>query len=105
MTKHTNGQFPFDGDATGNLGMWKETPFLEIITLDNDEYRSDSYLKTWLISLDSGIQTSWQDMVHVEDRVATGGGSAYGPLVEAFLQHVHSLAADPTHLYFVYQEH
>jgi hypothetical protein len=41
-------------------------------------------------------------MAHVEGHFAIGGGSALGPLVEDFLKHVHALAEDPTHLYYIY---
>lgn len=99
MTKDTNGQFPFDGDAGVNFGRWKTTPFRDVLVLDATNHQSDSDLKTWLLWLDGQIRTSWLDMVRIHD---VGGGTTEG-LVAEFLEHVHELAEKPTHLYFVYQ--
>lgn len=101
MTKDTNGEFPFDGDAGVNFGNWKITPFRDILVLDATNQQSESDLKTWLVWLDGQIKTSWQDMIQIHD---VGGGTTEG-LVADFLDHVHNLAEEPTHLYFVYQEH
>jgi hypothetical protein len=101
MTKDTNGQFPFDGDAGVNFGKWQITPFRDILVLDATNPQSDADLKTWLLWLDGQIHTSWADMVRIHD---VGGGTTEG-LVADFLDHVHDLAENPTHLYYVYQEH
>jgi hypothetical protein len=101
MTKDTNGQFPFDGDAGVNFGNWKITPFRDILVLDATNRQSDSDLKTWLLWLDGQIHTSWADMVRIHD---VGGDTTEG-LVAEFLDHVHELAENQTHLYYVYQEH
>jgi hypothetical protein len=112
MTLATNGQFPFDGKwGPTPTDIWKKTPFLEIVTLDNTwldysiQRASDSQLESALYGFEGEIKRSWEEMRGIEDRVATGGGSSRGPLLEAFVQHVHSLAEDPTHLYFVYLKH
>jgi hypothetical protein len=99
MTKDTNGQFPFDGDAGVNFGKWKIYPFQDITALDAANHQSDSDLKTWLVWLDGQISTSWHDMVQIHD---VGGDTTEG-LVAEFLDHVFGLAEIPTHLYFVYQ--
>jgi len=101
MTKDTNGQFPFDGDAGVAFGSWKITPFRDILVLDATNHQSDSDLKTWLLWLDGQLFTSWHDMVQIHN---VGGGTTEG-LVAEFLEHVHDLAESPTHLYYVYQEH
>jgi hypothetical protein len=112
MTLATNGQFPFDGKwGPTPTDIWKKTPFLEIVTLDNTwldysiQRAEDSQLEKALYDFEWEMNQSWRDMQGVDARSALGGGPAWGPLVDAFLNHVHSLAADPTHLYFVYQEH
>lgn len=101
MTRDTNGKFPFDGDAGVNFGSWRITPFRDILVLDATNPQSDSDLETWLRFLDRQIHTSWADMVRIHD---VGGGTTEG-LVAEFLDHVHDLAEDPTHLYYVMQEH
>jgi len=103
MTKDTNGQFPFDGDAGVNFGAWKFYPFGDILRFCalNPHDCSDTYLKHWLINQLDQIHTSWLDMVDRHDR----GGDTTAGLVAEFLDHVHDLAENPTHLYYVYQEH
>jgi len=54
-----------------------------------------------LLWLEGQIHTSWLDMVRIYD---VGRGTTEG-LVAEFLDHVHELAENPTHLYYVYQEH
>jgi hypothetical protein len=110
MTLATNGQFPFDGQwGPTPTDVWKKTPFLEIVTLDNTwldysiQRAENSQLEKALYDLDWDISNSLRDMRGVDARSALGGGPAWGPLVDAFLQHVGSLAADPTHLYSVYR--
>ena len=99
MTKDTNGQFPFDGDAGVNFGPWKITPFRDILVLDATNHQSDSDLKTWLIWMDGQIYTSWHEIIQIRD---VGGATTEG-LVDKFLQHVAALAEKPFHLYFFYQ--
>jgi hypothetical protein len=99
MTKDTNGQFPFDGDAGVNFGNWRITPFHDVIALDAANHQTDSDLETWLRFLDHQISKSWEDMVQIHD---VGGGTTEG-LVAEFLDHVVSLAKDPNHLYSVQQ--
>jgi hypothetical protein len=103
MTRDTNGQFPFDGDAGVNFGMWRFYPFRDILRFCalNPNDCSDTYLKNWLINHLDQIKNSWEKMREIHDR---GGGTTEG-LVADFLDHVHDLAEIPTHLYFVYQEH
>ena len=103
MTQATNGQLPFDGSAGVNYGDWKITPFRDIIVLDATTPQQDSDLKTWLLSLDTQIYTSWQDMARVEASTSLGGASGYGPLVSAFFEHIHALGDVTYHLYYVYQ--
>jgi hypothetical protein len=107
-----NGQFPFDGTwGSTPTEFWKKTPFLEIVTLDNTwldgsiQRASDYALERALDTFEWDIRKSWEAMTDIEKRLAPGGGSSVGPLMQAFVEHVYSLAADPTHLYFVYQEH
>ncbi len=78
MTKDTDGQFPFDGDMGPGFEQTRH------------DWRDEIY-------------KSWQEMANVEGHFALGGGSALGPLVDAFLKHVHDLADTPTHLYYIYQ--
>jgi hypothetical protein len=103
MTKDTNGQFPFDGDAGVNYGNWKLYPFRDILRYCalNPNDCSDTYLKSWLINQLDQIHNSWLSMVQIHD---VGGGTTEG-LVAEFLDHVHELAEDPNHLYYVDQEH
>jgi len=101
MTKDTNGQFPFDGDAGVNFGQWKITPFRDIKILDATNHQSDSDLKTWLLGRDGDIKTSWDEMVDIHNR---GGGTTEG-LVADFLDHVADLSKLPTNLYYFYQVH
>lgn len=99
MTRDTNGQFPFDGDAGVNFGQWKITPFKHIRDLEASTHQSDSDLKTWLLWTDAQLHTSMHDMVQIHD---VGGGTTEG-LVAEFLDHVFELASDPSHLYYIYQ--
>jgi hypothetical protein len=103
MTKDTNGQFPFDGDAGVNFGPWRLYPFQDIIRFcaANPDDCSDTYLKSWLINQLDQIHNSWLAMVQIHN---VGGGTTEG-LVADFLDHVHELADDPNHLYYVDQEH
>ncbi len=107
MTKDTDGQFPFDGDMGPGFEQtrhdWRIYPFGEIVAQDATNPRSDSSLKIWLEGTEDEIYKSWQEMANVEGHFALGGGSALGPLVDAFLKHVHDLADTPTHLYYIYQ--
>lgn len=107
MTKDTNGQFPFDGDIGPGFEQtyhqWRIYPFGDIVGEDATNPRSDSSLKIWLEGTEDEIYKSWEEMAHIEDHFALGGGSALGPLVEAFVKHVHDLAETPNHLYYIYQ--
>jgi len=103
MTKDTNGQFPFDGDAGVNYGNWKLYPFHDILRFCalNPNDCSDTYLKSWLINQLDQIHNTWLSMVQIHN---VGGGTTEG-LVADFLDHVHELAEDPNHLYYVDQDH
>jgi hypothetical protein len=107
MTRDTNGQFPFDGDIGPGFSQsyheWRIYPFGEIVVRDATNHQSDSYLKIFLEGTENSIYKSWQEIANVEGHFAMGGGSALGPLVEAFLKHVHDLAETPTYLYYIYQ--
>jgi len=108
MTKATNGQLPFDGELPPpyfqqSYHEWRIYPFADIVTMDADKPLSDSSLKIELEGTEDSIYKSWEEMAHVEDHFAVGGGSALGPLVDAFLKHVHDLADTPNHLYYIYQ--
>jgi hypothetical protein len=108
MTKATNGQLPFDGEIPPpyfqqSYHEWRIYPFGDIVTRDEDNPLSDSSLKIELEGTEDSIYKSWQEMANVESHFALGGGSALGPLVDAFLKHVHDLAATPNHLYYIYQ--
>ena len=89
MTKDTNGQFPFDGNIgpgfeQGRYQEWRIYPFGEIVALDATNHQSDRQLRLSLEGTENSIYKSWQEMANVEERFAVGGGSALGPLVEAF---------------------
>ncbi len=103
MTKDTNGQFPFNGDARVNFGAWKIYPFRDILHFCalNPNDCSDTYLKNWLVNQLDQAHNSWLEMKQKHDQ---GGGTTEG-LVAEFLDHVHNLSEIPTHLYFVYQKH
>jgi hypothetical protein len=109
MTNDTNGQFPFDGDIGPGFKQsnheWRIYPFGDIVLRDAANPQSDSSLKIWLEGTEDEINKSWLEMANVEEHFAAGGGGAPGPLVDAFLRHVHDLAETPTHLYFIYQDH
>jgi hypothetical protein len=100
MTKDTNGQFPFDGDAGADFGPWEIKPFRDILVLDATNHQSDSDLKTWLIWLDGQIETS----IHEIMQKHYGGGGTTEGLVDEFMQHIGALAEKPIHLYFFYQD-
>jgi hypothetical protein len=107
MTKGTNGEFPFDGDLGRGFEQfyheWRVYPFSDIVVQDANQHQSDSSLKLALEGAESSIYKSWQEIANVESRFAAGGGSALGPLVDAFIKHVYELADTPGHLYYVYQ--
>jgi hypothetical protein len=107
MTKDTNGQVPFDGNIGPGFEQtyheWRIYPFGDIVARDASNTQSDSSLTIWLEGTEDEIYKSWQEMASVESHFALGGGSALGPLVEAFLIHVRDLAETPSHLYYVYQ--
>lgn len=107
MTKGTNGEFPFDGDLGRGFEQfyheWRVYPFSDIVVQDANQHQSDSSLKLALEGAESSIYKSWQEIANVESRFAVGGGSAMGPLVDAFIKHVYELAETPTHLYYIYQ--
>jgi hypothetical protein len=106
MTKHTNGQVPFDGD----VGLFRQTserewriyPFSQLVVLDTMNRQSDSFLKLSLEGTENGIYKSWEEMANLEGRFEMGGGSALGPLVEEFIKHVYALSQDPSHIYYIY---
>jgi hypothetical protein len=107
MTNDTNGQFPFDGDIGPGFEQsyheWRIYPFGDIVARDATNPQSDSSLEIWLEGTEDEIYKSWQEIANVESHFSLGGGSALGPLVDAFLIHVHDLAETPTHLYYIYQ--
>jgi hypothetical protein len=99
MTKDTNGQFPFDGDAGASFGQWKITPFRDIKILDATSHQTDSALKDWLLARDFDIENSLHEMKVIHD---SHGDTTEG-LVADFFDHVHDLANVPTHLYYFYK--
>lgn len=106
MTHHTNGEFPFDGDAGPGWQYrpeWRLFPFSEIIVRDTNAHQSDAALKIWLEGTEASIFQSWEEMAGVQNRFGMGGGSALSPLVVAFLKHVYDLADLPDHIYYIYQ--
>lgn len=107
MTKATNGQVPFDGDIGPGFEQvyheWRIYPFGDIVAQDANNPMSDSSIKINLEGTEESIYKSWEEMANVESHFAVGGGGALGPLVDAFLKHVHDLADTPNHLYYIYQ--
>jgi hypothetical protein len=107
MTKDTNGQVPFDGDLGRGFEQsyheWRIYPFSDIVVRDSNEHQSDASLKLALEGMENSIYKSWEEIANVESHFAVGGGSAVGPLVEAFIKHVYDLADTPDHLYYIYQ--
>jgi hypothetical protein len=107
MTKDTNGQLPFDGDMGPGFEQvrhdWRIYPFGEIVALDATNHQSDSQLKTFLEGMEAEVHGSLLQIVNLQHRTEEFGGGAWGPLVKAFLEHMHDLAETPTHLYYIYQ--
>jgi hypothetical protein len=107
MTKDTNGQLPFDGDMGRGFEQarhdWRIYPFGEIVAQDATDHQSDSQLKTFLEGMEQEVQGSLLEIVNLQHRTEEFGGGAWGPLVKAFLEHMHDLAETPTHLYYIYQ--
>jgi hypothetical protein len=106
MTNDTNGQFPFDGDIGPGFEQtyhqWRLYPFGDIVAQDASNPMSDSSLKISLEGTEDSIHKSWREMASIAPR-AEEYGNAWGPLVDAFLKHVHDLADTPNHLYYIYQ--
>jgi hypothetical protein len=98
---------PFDGDIGRGFEQfyheWKVYPFSEIVVRDANQHQLDSSLKLTLERTETSIFKSWQEIANVESRFSVGGGSALGPLVEAFVKHVYDLAETPDNLYYAYQ--
>jgi len=107
MTKDTNGQLPFDGDMGRGFEQvrhdWRIYPFGEIVVLDATNHQSDSQLKIFLEGMEAEVHNSLLEIVNLQHRTEEFGGGAWGPLVKAFLEHMHDLAETPNHLYYIYQ--
>ena len=82
---------------------WRIYPFGEIVALDATNPQSDSSLKIFLEGMEHEIQGSLLEIVNLQHRTEEFGGGAWGPLVKAFLEHMHDLAETPTHLYYIFQ--
>lgn len=113
MTKATQGAFPFNG-ASGlysqsgtrerHRGMWRIHAVKDLF----DEFACGAWnandLKDRLEAIDDLMYKGWYEMTLVEFKTHHGGGSAYDPAVEHFLNHVTFLTKDDNHLYAAFRQ-
>jgi hypothetical protein len=97
MTKATRGAFPFDGDAGGN-GDWRIHPAADLFDTFCQKFDAPA-VKARLEWIDEQMYMGWHDMDLVSAQSSQGGGGGFGDMVWNFINHVHLLSHDNTHLY------
>jgi hypothetical protein len=109
MTKHTGTVFPFDGESglhrqTGTLeqsrGYWRIHPVRDLFEKFGCGTWDSLAMKDLLLSIDRLMHTGWHEMSLIDFRTQLGGGSAFDPAIESFVNHVVNLSKDKTHLYW-----
>ncbi len=98
MTETTGGRLPFDGHAGAAYGYWRTYPFRQL-KIDCIDGCSDADLKHKIELIEDDFRKSFYYVTRPENASTQGGGSSFGPLVEAFVAHVYALSKSPIHLY------
>lgn len=101
MTSHTSGRMPFDGYA--HPGSWRVLPFKTLAHRFGVASACGAATEHYLIQVDEEISSSFAKVQQKIVKLSAGGGGMYKGEPESFLQHIHSLRADPSHLYSAYR--
>jgi hypothetical protein len=108
MTKATGGAFPFDGDSglygqsgrpEHHRGKWRIHAVKDLFEDFACGHWDADKLRDSLVDIDDEMYKGWHEMDMVAAKTSQGGGSAFGPLVEDFINHVIFLSQQDNHLY------
>ncbi len=103
MTRFTKGTFPFDGDS-GMYGPWRIYPFKDLMDEFAAGFSNVNLLKHRLEWIDDQMYQGWHQIDLADAQSSQGGGSGFGPSVSEFVEHVHYLAQQPSHMYSAFQQ-
>ncbi len=101
MTSATNGIYPFDGDS-GTHGNWRIYPMKSLFEEFACGFSGVTALKRRLEWIDEEMYKGWYQLTLPDAQSSQGGGSAFGPLVPQFINHVRLQAKNRTHLYWAF---
>ncbi len=104
MTQKTNGMFPFDGHVWPN-GEWRIFPFRRIAQKYGaiDPGQCDIEIKRELEFAEDEIARTFDEVNRDLAQTSLGGGTLYGPLATAFVDHLISLQKSKDHLYSAFK--